>query len=111
LRGRGVELLQQAVGSSLNLFVSPLGCSVDASDQAASMKTAEITIDERVSRLRLVGGAFGQPREPARVIGPRVLLQEGVLGCGLGLNVTPVAVQDVLLRPDELSSLGHSASL
>jgi len=99
------------VGGSLNLLVSPLGGSIEAGDQAASMKTAEITVDERVSRLGLVGGAIGHPEEPARIVLPRVLLQEGVLGRGLRLNVTPVAVQDVVLGLDEFPSLGHSASV
>jgi hypothetical protein len=40
-----------------------------------------------------------------------MLLQKGVLGCGLRLNVAPVAVQDVSLGLDELASLGHSASV
>jgi hypothetical protein len=51
------------------------------------MKTAEVTVDERVSRFGLVGGASGQPKEPARIVLPRVLLEEGVLGRGLWLSV------------------------
>src|SRR6266702_1642580 len=58
LRGRGVEFLHQPVGGSLNLLVSPLGGSVEAGDQAASMKTAEVTVDEREARLGLVGGTI-----------------------------------------------------
>ena len=61
LGGRGVEFLQQPVGGSLDLLVSPLGGSVEAGDQATSMETAEVTVDERVSRLGFVGGATGQP--------------------------------------------------
>jgi hypothetical protein len=108
LRSRGVEFLQQPVGGTLNLLVSPLGRSVKAGDQAASMQTAEVTENERVSGLGLVSDAIGRSKEPARVVLPRVLLQKGVLGCGLRLNVTPVAVQDVLLGLDELASLGDS---
>src|SRR6266508_130490 len=111
LGSRGVEFLQQPVGGTLNLFVSPLGGSVEAGDQATSMKTAEVTVDERISRLGLIGGTIGQPKEPARVVLPGVLLQKGILGCGLRLNVAPVAVQDVSLGLDELASLGHSASI
>jgi hypothetical protein len=92
LGGRGVEFFQQPVGCPLNLLVPPLGGSVEASDQATSMKTAEVTVDKCVSRLGLLGGASGQPKEPARIVLPRVLLQEGVLGRGLRLNVAPVAV-------------------
>lgn len=79
LRTRGVEFLQQLVGGSLNVLVSPFGSSVEAGDQATSMKPAEVTVNEGVSCLGLVRGAIGQPKEPARILLPRVLLQEGIL--------------------------------
>lgn len=40
------------------------------------MKAAEVTVDERVSRLGVVGSAIGRPEEPGRAVPPRVLLQE-----------------------------------
>src|SRR5213592_4925381 len=78
LGSRGVECLQEFVGLSLNLLVPPLGGAVQAGDQAASVKAAEVTVHERVSRLGLVGSALRQPQEPTRVLLPRVFLQEGI---------------------------------
>src|SRR5262245_32017010 len=75
------------------------------------METVEVTVDERVPRLRLVGSALGQPEEPTRVVPPRVLLEEVVLGRGLRLDVAPGAVQDVPFGLDQLPSLGNAASV
>src|SRR5262245_27863444 len=108
-RRGGVELLQQSVGGSLDFLVPPLGRAVEAGDQATSVQAAKVAVHERVSRLGLVGGALGQPEEPARVLLPRVFLQEGVLVAGLRLDVAPVAVQHVTPGLDELASPGDAA--
>src|SRR5439155_5521835 len=68
-------------------------------------------VDERVSGLGLVRSALGQSQEPARVLLPRVLLQESVLINPLRLNVAPSAVQHVALGFDELPSVGHPPSV
>jgi hypothetical protein len=52
---RFVEVLEELMGSELDLLVSPFGCSVLASDQAHSMETPEVPVDECVSGLGVVG--------------------------------------------------------
>ncbi len=69
---RLVEQLQQLVSRELDLLVTPLGRPVLAGDQPASMEAAKVAVDERVARLRLVGGAFGEPEVPLRVLLPGV---------------------------------------
>ena len=46
---------------------------------------------------------------PLRVLGPRMVLEEGVLVLGAGLRVAPVAVKNVLTGFDELPRVCHGA--
>jgi hypothetical protein len=56
-----VEVLQEVVGGQLDLFVTPLGSPVLTGDDAGAMDAPEVAEHERVSRLRIVRGAIGQP--------------------------------------------------
>jgi len=95
-------VLQQIVGGDLDVLVPPFGGAVDAGDQPGPVDTAEIPVDERVPRLGLVLGAVRQPEVPGRVVVPAVRLEIGILRGGVGLDVTPVTVQYVLLGVDQL---------
>jgi hypothetical protein len=57
----------------LDLLVPPLCGTVVAGDQPHPVQTAEVAVDERVARLRLLGRALGEAEMPAGV-----LLQECV---------------------------------
>src|SRR5689334_5881545 len=80
-----VEVLEQVVGSQLDLLVLPLGRPVDAGDEAGAVHPAEVAVHEGVAGLGLVGGPDGEPQVPGGVLGPRVAVQEGVLVVGPGL--------------------------
>jgi hypothetical protein len=57
-----VEVLQELMGRKLDLFVTPLCGPVVAGDQAHSMDTAEVPVDERVPGLGLLGAPSVSPR-------------------------------------------------
>jgi hypothetical protein len=50
------------------------------------MQAAEVSVDERVLRLGVIGWPQGQPEVPSRVLVPRVGLQVSILICGRGLD-------------------------
>ena len=102
--GHLVQLLEQTVGGALDLFVPPLRRPVHARDQPRAVDAAEVAVDEGVARLGLVGGAVGERQVPGAVRRPVVALEEGVLGPRVGLDVAPVAVEDVLLGRDQLTA-------
>ena len=97
-----VQLLEQVVGGELDRLVPPLRGAVDAGDQPGAVHPAEVAVDERVAGLGLVVGALGQAEVPGGVLLPRVPLEVGRAGRGVGLDVAPVGVEDVLLAVDQL---------
>src|SRR4051812_303245 len=101
-RAARVEALEQLVRGQLDLLVAPLGGAIVARDQPHAVHAAEVSVDERVARLRAVGRTVGEAEVPLGVLHPRVRREEGVLLGGAGLGARPVAVQDVLARVDEL---------
>ena len=104
-----VEPLQQLVGGELDRLVAPLGGAVHAGDQPHAVDAAEVAVDERVARLRLVVRALGEPEVPLGVLVPRVRLQERVLLVRARLHVAPVAVEHVLAGVDQLLCALHGA--
>lgn len=56
-----VKILQEAVGRQLDLLVAPLGGAVDARDERRAVHPTEVTVDERVTRLRLLVGTNREP--------------------------------------------------
>jgi hypothetical protein len=56
----------------LDLLVPPLGSAVMACNQAGPVEPTEISVDECVSRLGFVGGAFGESEVPFAVLAPCV---------------------------------------
>jgi hypothetical protein len=105
--GRSIQELQEIVGRELDLLVSPFCGAVMARDQAGAVEVAEVSVDEGVSRLGLVWGAIGESEVPFAVLAPRVRREKRVLVFGSGLDVTPVAVEDVLAPTDEAPCAGH----
>src|SRR6266511_5241310 len=77
--GLSVEVLQELVCCQLDLLVPPLRSTVVAGDQPHPVQTAEVAVDERVARLRLLGRALGEAKMPGGVLLPGVRLQERVL--------------------------------
>jgi hypothetical protein len=78
-------------------------------DQAGPMDAAEVAVDERVSGLGAVLSAVREAEVPLGVLLPGVRGKEGVLlGC-TGLNVSPIAVEDVLPSVDEPLGPGDTA--
>jgi hypothetical protein len=75
------------------------------------MDAPEVAVNEGVPGLRLVLRAFSQPEVPRRVLVPRVRLQERVLVGGRGLEPSPIAAQDVVLRIDELRACATARRL
>jgi hypothetical protein len=65
-----VKNLQQVIGSALDRLVPPLGCPVQARNDAYAMQAAEVPVDERVLRLGVIGRPLGQPEMPSRVLLP-----------------------------------------
>src|SRR4029079_12273293 len=82
-----VEVLQQLVGSQLDVLVPPLGRAVDAGDQPGPVHAPQVAVDEGVARLGLVVGALGETEVPGRVVLPRVRLEVGVLRIRTGLGL------------------------
>jgi hypothetical protein len=103
-----IQELEQVMSGQLHLLVPPFGCPVNAGDQPCPMEAAEVSIDERVSSLRLIGGAFGEPQVPFGIFVPGMRIQVGVLvGC-TGLDLAPVAVENVLVSFDETTGAGDT---
>ena len=73
------------------------------------MNAAKVAVDKGVSGLRLVRSAFRQAEVPLAVLLPRVVLQECVFVGGAGLDVAPVAIEDVLASGDGLPCPLHGA--
>jgi hypothetical protein len=96
------------VGRELDLLVPPFCGAVMARDQAGAVEAAKVSVDEGVSRLGLVWGAIGESEVPFAVLAPRVRREKRVLVFGSGLDVSPVAVEDVLAPTDEAPCAGHS---
>ncbi|SRR6266511_2183862 len=74
-----VEVLQEIVCCEFDLFVPPFRGPVMTGDQPHAVQTAKVAIDKRVTRLRLLGRALGEPEVPGGVLLPGVGLQERVL--------------------------------
>src|SRR5262245_66251143 len=104
-----VEQLQEVMGGQLDRLVLPLRGAVVTGDEPRAMDSAEVSVDEGVSGLRLVGGALGEPEVPLRVVLPGVLLEERVLGVGPRLHFTPLAADDVLAGLDQLACARNAA--
>ena len=84
------------MGGEFDLLVPPLGRPVHAGDDAHPVDAPEVPVDKRVSGLGLVCRTVGEPEMPLGILLPRVLLQVGVLVAGAGLDLSPVAVGQVL---------------
>jgi hypothetical protein len=89
------------VSRELDLLVAPFGGPVVARDQAGPVDATEVPVDERVPGLGLVLGTLGEPEVPFGVLLPGVRLQERVLRRRTRLNVTPIAVEDILAGVDQ----------
>jgi hypothetical protein len=98
---RSVEVLQELVRCELDLLVPPLRGSVVAGDQPHPVQTAEVAVDERVARLRLLGHALGDAEMPGGVLVPGVRLQERVLLSCARLHVLPARAEHVLACVDQ----------
>src|SRR5206468_242038 len=96
-----VEVLQELVCRELDLLVPPLRGPVVAGDQSHPMETAEVAVDKRVARLRLLRGALGQAEMPGGVFLPGMRLQERVLLPCARLHVLPTRAEHVLARVDQ----------
>jgi hypothetical protein len=64
------------------------------------VQTAEVAVDERVARLRLLGHALGDAEMPGGVLVPGVRLQERVLLSCARLHVLPARAEHVLACVD-----------
>src|SRR5215217_5000025 len=95
------------MGGELDRLVPPLRRPVHARDQPHAVDPAEVAVDERVARLRLVRRALREAEVPVGVLLPRVRLEEGVLVGRLGLHRAPVALEHVLPRLDPLARAGY----
>jgi hypothetical protein len=89
----------------LHLLVPPLRGPVVAGDQTHPVHTAEIAVDERVARLRLLGRALGKAEMPRGVLLSRVGFQERVLFPRARLPVLPPRAEHVLPRISSLACL------
>jgi hypothetical protein len=65
-----VQELQQLVRRELDLLVTPFGRSVVTGNQACAMKTTEVSVHERIARLRLICRTFCQAEVPFAVFLP-----------------------------------------
>src|SRR6266545_6044482 len=96
-----VEVLQKLVRCQLDLLVPPLRGTVVAGDQPHPVQAAEVAVDKRVARLRLLGRALGEAEMPGGVLLPGVRLQERVLLACARLHVLPARAEHVLTRVDQ----------
>ena len=87
------------VSGELDVFVTPLGRSVHAGDQAAAMNRRKSPSTIRMSGLRIVRGPRCRGRGAARRTRARVLLQKAFLGGGVGLDLAQVVLEYILARP------------
>src|SRR5688572_22642948 len=99
------------MSSELDLLVAPFGRPIDAGDQTRAVDPPEVAVDERVPCLGLIGGAFGQPEMPQRVLVPRMALQVGVLIISTRLNLAPVAVEHILASVDQRAGVGDGGAV
>ncbi len=102
-----VEVLQEGMSCLLDLLVSPLGGPVLAREQATPVESTEVTVGERVPGFGLLRRIVSESQKPFAVLMPRVRLEEGVLVLGARLDVSPRAVEDVLVSIDELPCSRH----
>jgi hypothetical protein len=65
------------------------------------MEAAEVAVHECVTRLRVVGGPFGEPEVPLAVLISGVRGKVRGLICRSRLNLAPVAVQHILTALDQ----------
>src|SRR5689334_17968565 len=79
-----------------------------AGDEPGTMDAAEVTENERVLALRLVGGADLQPEVPRAVLVPGVRLEKRVLVSCSRLCFLPSATNHVAPGIDELARVGNS---
>src|SRR5213079_2407820 len=94
-----------------DLLVPPLCGPEVARNDARPMDPPEVAEHECIARLRPVGRSFGQTHVPEGVLVPGVGPEEAVLLTRLGLDLPPVAVQDVLPRVDEPSRVSDGPSV
>jgi hypothetical protein len=80
----------------LNLLVAPLSRSIVTRDQTSPMDSTKVAVYEGVSALGLIRSPVTEPEMPLGVLGPGVSGQEGVFLVGAGLNLSPVAIENVL---------------
>lgn len=72
-RDRRLELrLEESMGGELDVLVSPRGGAILTRDEAASMDASEVSIDERVPCLGLVGRTFGESEQPLGIFVPAI---------------------------------------
>ncbi len=104
-----VQTLQQVMGGQLHVLVPPLRCPVAAGDQSHPVNPAEVTDDEGIPGLGVVGRSFRQTQMPGRVLLPVMTIQVRVLVVGGRLDITPLAVKHVLASIDQGLGLDHSS--
>jgi len=73
MRGLGslaIEMLQEIVRSEFDLFVAPLRRPILASDQARSVNSSKVSVDESVSALGVFARTFRESEVPLGVFIP-----------------------------------------
>jgi hypothetical protein len=85
----------------LDLLVPPLRGTVVTGDQPHPVQTADVAVDKRVARLRLLVRALGDAEMSGGVLLPRVRLQERVLLPCARLHVRPTRAEHVLAGVDQ----------
>ena len=105
-----VEVLQELVRCELDLLVPPLRRTVLAGDQSHPVQTAEVAVDKRVARLRLLGRALRKAEMPGGVLLRGVRLQERVLLPCARLHVLPARAKHVLPRVDQRLTASAAAA-
>ena len=79
-----VEVLQELMGSELDLLVSPLGGTVLAGDQAHPVDALEVAIDECVSGVGVAARIVGESQMRRGVVVPGMRLQEPFSSSAVG---------------------------
>src|SRR5829696_945865 len=102
-----VQVPQELVRRIGHVAVPPLERAVHAGDQSGPVHPPEVPVDERVPCLGPVVGPLGEPEVPGGVVVPGVVLEVAVLHIGPGLDLAPVAVEDVLPLVDQLAAASH----
>src|SRR6266508_4621174 len=103
-----VEILQELVCCKLDLLVPPLRGTVVVGDQPHPVQTAEVAVDKRVARLRLLGRTLGEAEMPGGVFVPGVRFEEFVLLPCARLHVLPARAENVLACVDQLLRMPDS---